>query len=65
MMLPPDDSDCARITDALGPTPVEIDDIVRHTGLPASAVYLVLLELDIAGGLHRHSGGLVSLAMTD
>jgi DNA processing protein len=44
---------------------VEIDDIIRHTGLPASVVYLVLLELDIAGRLRRHSGGLVSLAMID
>ncbi|OCJ03626.1 DNA protecting protein DprA [Rhizobium sp. AC44/96] len=62
-LLPPDDTDRARITDALGPTPVEIDDIIRHTGLTASAVYLVLLELDLAGRLHRHAGGLVSLAM--
>lgn len=64
-MLPPDDSDRARIVDALGPTPVEIDDIIRHTGLPAPSVYLVLLELDLAGRLHRHPGGLVSIAMTD
>ena len=58
--LPPDETDRARIVDALGPTPVEIDDIIRHTGLSAAAVYLVLLELDIAGRLHRHAGGLVS-----
>lgn len=62
---PPSDSDRAHITDALGPTPVEIDDIVRHTGLAPAAVYLVLLELDIAGRLHRHPGGLVSIAMMD
>lgn len=63
--LPPDDSERSRITDALGPTPVDIDDVIRHTGLAASSVYLVLLELDIAGRLHRHPGGLVSLAMLD
>jgi DNA processing protein len=62
-LLPPDETDRARIVDALGPTPVEIDDIIRHTALSASAVYLVLLELDIAGRLHRHPGGLVSIAM--
>jgi DNA processing protein len=62
-LLPPDETDRASIVDALGPTPVEIDDIIRHTGLGASAVYLVLLELDIAGRLHRHPGGLVSIAM--
>jgi DNA processing protein len=63
MTLPPDDSERSLITDALGPTPVDIDDVIRHTGLRASSVYLVLLELDIAGRLHRHPGGLVSLAM--
>lgn len=62
---PPSDDERVRITDALGPTPVEIDDIVRHTGLAPAAVYLVLLELDIAGRLHRHPGGLVSIAMMD
>ena len=64
-MPPPSDDERVRITDALGPTPVEIDDIVRHTGLAPAAVYLVLLELDIAGRLHRHPGGLVSIAMMD
>ncbi|MDB5525670.1 MAG: protecting protein DprA [Rhizobium sp.] len=59
--LPPSDSERSRITDALGPTPVEIDDIIRHTGCSAQAVYLVLLELDLAGRLHRHAAGLVSL----
>ncbi len=63
MEPPPNENDRARITDALGPTPVEVDDIIRHTGLSASAVYLVLLELDLAGRLHRHPGGLVSLSI--
>jgi DNA processing protein len=62
--LPPDETERAAIVSALGPTPVEIDDIIRHTGLSASAVYLVLLELDLAGRLHRHAGGLVSISMT-
>lgn len=65
LLPPPDYSERSRIVDALGPTPVEINDIIRHTELPASSVYLVLLELDIAGRLHRHPGGLVSLSMTD
>jgi DNA processing protein len=64
-MLPPDDDDRATIASALGPTPVDIDDIIRHTGLPAATVYLVLLEIDLAGRLHRHPGGSVSLAMMD
>lgn len=62
-MALPDDSDRARITGALGATPVDIDDIIRHTGLPAAEIHLLLLELDIAGRLHRHPGGMVSLAL--
>ncbi|MBD9519186.1 DNA-processing protein DprA [Ensifer adhaerens] len=56
------DGDRAAVSTALGPTPVEIDDIVRHTGLSPAQVYLLLLELDLAGRLDRHAGGLVSLA---
>jgi len=63
--VPPDDAERDHIVEALGPTPVEIDDIVRHTGLPISAVHSVLLELDMAGRLHRHPGGLVSISMLD
>lgn len=62
---PPGDNDRSIIASALGPSPVETDDIIRHTGLPASTVYLVLLELDIAGRLNRHSAGRVSLIMAD
>lgn len=65
MAPPPNDDERSIIVDALGPTPVEIDDIIRHTGLPASSVYLVLLELDIAGRLDRHAGGFVSLTMSE
>lgn len=58
---PPDDDARATILHALGPTPVEIDDIIRHTGLTPQAVHLMLLELDLAGRLIRHNGGRVSL----
>jgi DNA processing protein len=64
MLAPlPNDDERLTIVQALGPTPVEIDDIIRHTGLPAATVYLVLLELDLAGRLDRHAGGFVSLSM--
>jgi DNA processing protein len=65
IMLPPDDSERHAILSALGPTPVEIDDIIRHTGLAPSSVYLVLLELDLAGRLYRYPGGNVALAFGD
>jgi len=58
---PADESDRARIMSAMGPTPCEIDEIIRFTGLPAPVVQLVLLELDLAGKLERHAGNLVSL----
>ncbi|WP_295808564.1 DNA-processing protein DprA [uncultured Nitratireductor sp.] len=62
---PPSDSDRDRIVQALGPSPVLIDDIIRHTGLHPSQVLTVLLELDLAGRLERHSGSAVSLLPVD
>jgi DNA processing protein len=58
----PDDSERARITGLLGPTPVSIDDLVRLSGSSPAIVRTVLLELELAGRLERHGGGLVSLA---
>lgn len=60
---PPDENARSIIINAMGATPVEIDDIIRHTGYPAQTVYLILLELDLAGRLQRHSGGFVSLIL--
>ena len=50
-----------RIVALLGPTPVGIDDLVRLSGSSPAIVRMVLLELEIAGRLERHGGGLVSL----
>ncbi|WP_394689813.1 DNA-processing protein DprA [Hoeflea sp.] len=61
----PREDDRARVIEALGPSPSEVDDIIRHTGVAAATVYLVLIELDLAGRLHRHPGGMVSLAFDD
>jgi DNA processing protein len=47
---------------ALGPAPVDIDALVRGTGLPTRAVQVVLIELALAGRIERHGNGLVSLA---
>ena len=65
LAVPPDDNDRDDIVAALGPTPVEIDDIIRYTKQSAPVVHLVLLELDLAGRLHRHRGGLVSLTAAE
>jgi DNA processing protein len=57
----PDASDRARITGLLGPTPVLLDDLIRMAGASPAVVRTVLLELELAGRLERHGGGLVSL----
>jgi DNA processing protein len=49
--------DIARL---LGPTPVAIDDLVRLSGASPATVRRVLLELELAGRIERHGGGLVS-----
>ena len=58
---PPGEDERAGVLEALGPTPVAVDDVIRHTGLSAAQVSMVLLELDLAGRLERHAGGNVSL----
>jgi DNA processing protein len=57
----PDGGERARIVALLGPTPVSIDDLVRLSQSSPAIVRTVLLELEIAGRLERHGGGLVSL----
>ena len=41
----------------LGPTPVGLDDLVRLSGAPPAVVRIVLLELELAGRIERHAGG--------
>lgn len=62
---PPGDRDREQVVEALGPTPVGIDEIIRHTGLHPAKVFMILLELDLAGRIERHSGGAVSLVGLD
>ncbi len=58
---PPGEDDRDRVLEALGPVPTAIDEIIRHTGLHPAQVFMILLELDLAGRLERHPGGTVSL----
>ena len=51
----------AAVTSLLGPTPVEIDELVRMSGLTPPVVSMILLELELAGRLERHAGHQVSL----
>ena len=56
-----DASDRARIVNLLGPTPISLDDLIRMADASPAIVRVVLLELELAGRLERHGGGMVSL----
>jgi DNA processing protein len=57
----PEANERARIVELLGPTPILLDDLIRMAQTSPSVVRTVLLELELAGRLERHGGGLVSL----
>jgi DNA processing protein len=59
--LEPAPDERARIVALLSPTPVLIDDLIRLSKTSPRVVRMVLLELEIAGRLDRHGGGLVSI----
>ncbi len=62
---PAADSDRARVLEALSPTPTQIDELIRHTGLHPAQIFMILLELDLSGRLERHAGGSVSIVFVD
>lgn len=49
------------VVDLLGPTPTEIDDLIRQGKLTPAAVMTILLELELAGRLDRLAGNRVAL----
>ena len=49
----------AQVEEALGPAPVEIDELIRQLGAPAAAVLTVILELELAGRCARQPGNRV------
>ena len=52
----------ARILTLLAYTPVEVNDLIRESGLPSGLVSAILLELELAGKVTRHGRQMVSLA---
>lgn len=60
---PPELSPAERdlVLAALGPAPVDVDALVRESGLSIRAVHVALIELALAGRIARHGGGLISL----
>jgi DNA processing protein len=57
----PNAADRKHIVGLLGPTPILLDDLIRLSGASPAVVRTVLLELELAGRLERHGGGLISL----
>jgi DNA processing protein len=51
------------ILTALGPTPVDLDELIRFSDADTRSVHVVLLELELAGRLERHRGNKVSLLL--
>jgi len=51
-----------RVEEALSASPVEMDELIRQTGVGPSAVLTVILELELAGRCRRHPGNRVSWA---
>jgi len=64
-MAAPGESELAaarpQVRELLGPSPVPIDELLRHSRLTPALLLTILLELELAGHLERHVGGQVSL----
>jgi DNA processing protein len=54
-------ADRERLLAALGPAPIDIDELARATGLTIRAIQIALIELALAGRIERHGHQLVSL----
>jgi DNA processing protein len=50
------------IIELLGAAPVALDEVIRQCGASAADVLCIIMELELAGRLHRETGGRISLA---
>ena len=57
----PDAPPRERILAVLGPSPLDLDDLVRLSGASLAEVQGVLIDLDLDGRIERHGGNRVSL----
>ena len=55
------ESERRKVLKLLSPSPVDLDDLIRESGIPAAAVAGIVLELELAGRIMRHPRGAVSL----
>jgi DNA processing protein len=49
-----------KIEEALGPAPVEVDELIRQTGSPPGVILTILLEFELAGRIARYPGNKVA-----
>lgn len=57
---PPAPDARTRVLTLLGPVPVGLDDLVRHSGLGAGELRTLLTELELSGEIERRDGSMVS-----
>ncbi|MFD1378236.1 DprA-like winged helix domain-containing protein [Fodinicurvata halophila] len=50
-----------HLEELLSPVPIQLDDLLRDSGLTPGTVSLILLELELAGRLERHPGHRIAL----
>ncbi|POF29014.1 DNA-processing protein DprA [Roseibium marinum] len=56
----PDDSLRQKVLSALGPAPVDLDELIRFLGADTRSIHVILLELELAGKIERHRGNKIS-----
>lgn len=62
---PTNDDEREKVINALSTTPIDVETLSFYSGVPIDKIYLILVELDLAGKLIRHSGGTISLNVND
>ena len=55
------ENDRRKILSLLSPSPVDLDDLIRESGIAPAAAAGIVLELELAGRILRHPRGAVSL----
>lgn len=54
-----------RILDLVGAVPTALDDILRETGITPPVLAMAVLELELAGRIHRQGGNRIAPVSTD
>jgi DNA processing protein len=52
----------ARVEEALGPSPTDVDELIRQIGAPAPVILTILLEMELASRIARYPGNRVAWA---